>query len=680
MKKWRINTPDPQTVGEIMKKTDLSRLCAEVLVSRGLSDITALEDFFNGDELSDPFLLCGMEEAVQTISKAAEGGELICVYGDYDCDGITATAVLYGYLNCMGANVCYYIPERDEGYGINKDAVDKLRGAGVNLIVTVDNGISAVLESEYIYECGIKLVVTDHHRPSEFLPKAEAIVDPWLEDCFAPFKSLAGVGVALKLCCALDGGDYTMVMEQYSELAAIGTIADIVPLTHENRIIVRNGLNMLKITENQGLAALIEICGIDLNKLDAKTVAFSIAPRINAAGRFGSPLYALEMLINEDESAQESAYKLDDLNSQRKKCEEKIISEIYKYLSENPKELERRVLVISGKGWHHGVVGIVASKLLEKFGKPVVLISVDEDKTARGSARSIKGFNIFKCFEYCSDLLIRFGGHEGAGGLTVNEDNISALKSRIQEYAKNNCQSMPTITLTADKVLCRDDFSVEQAQGLSVLEPFGEENPVPLFAMLGARLDKIVPLANGKHQKLVLSYDGIKTECLLFGVSSESFIYSQGDTLDLLVNLSVSTFKGSKSLGIVVKDFRRHGFSQDRYFAAKDTYEAYKRGEELSFDYLNRIIPQREELVALYKLIDGRMKKPFDADTLYMRTQSKTMNYCKMRICLDIFTELGLTVCDNDSGTYSAAEVKARADLDKSKILSGLKGMINSHG
>lgn len=675
MKRWIISKPESRAVQEILNKTDLSPVCAQVMASRGVCELESLDEFFNGCDLSDPFEIKDMDKAVEAINRAVEDFKLICVYGDYDCDGITATVVLYHYLECMGANVMYYIPERDAGYGLNTQAIEALSKQGAELIVTVDNGISANKEAEYIYELGMKLVITDHHQPPEILPRAEAVVDPHRNDCSSSYKNLAGVGVALKLCAALDDGNYDMVLEQYADLAAIGTVADIVKLDGENRTIVSTGLEMIKNTENYGLNYLMEKCSVKPENINSTSIAFSIAPRINAAGRFGSPVYAVKALLEEDEDSEVQVEKLIDLNNRRKKAEAEILDSINEYISQHPEELNQRVLILCGKGWHHGVIGIVSSKIMELYGKPNIILSVDENGEARGSARSIKGFHIHKCFTYCADLLSKFGGHECAGGLTLDEKNIPEFCRRVQQYAAVNNPTMPVVTITADKVLRGSDLTVEAVQSLELLEPFGEGNPKPVFAVLGARLTRIVSLSQGKHSKLEFEYDGVRFAALLFSTRPEDVIVRTGELADMLVSVEINSYNGSESVSVRIIDYRLSGTKQEPYFAAKACYESFKKGEALPESFVKKIIPSREELVKLYKFIS--QFGTVNLDNLFMRVANgeNSMNYCKMRLCIDIFTEIGLVNYNCVSQEVCVTKVNCRKDLSQSELFVSLQQM-----
>ncbi len=668
MKRWEIKKPDPQKVDEILQKSDLTSLCAEVLVSRGYDNMEMLVDFFNNDELSDPMTLKDMPEAVEVISRAIYNGELICVYGDYDCDGVTSTTILVKYLESSGADVMYYIPYRDEGYGINKDAVDKLKEQGVSLIITVDNGILAVEEAKYIKELGIKLVITDHHQPGDELPEADAVVDPHREDCPSAFKDLAGVGVAFKLCAALDG-DYSIVSEQFSDLVALGTIADVVPLRGENRTLVKNGLRMFENSENYGLLYLLEKCGINKSRMTSNSVAFGIAPRINAAGRFGSAKTAVDALIAEDESAKFNIDNLIMLNNQRKETELLILREIFEYIDSNPEILNEKVLVISGKGWHHGVIGIVSAKIAELYGKPNFIITVDEKGIGRGSARSFEGFNVYKCLRYCEDTLLRFGGHNFAGGLTIKADDIPQFISKVAEFA-GKCENLSGMKLTADKLLEAKDFNLKMAESLSFLEPFGEGNKMPVFAIIGAVVRKIIPLSQGKHSKIEFSYEGVTETALMFSKPPATLPFNVGDKIDMLVNMEVTEYKGRSRLSIRVVDFRNHGISGKQYFAAKSCYEAYKRGEPVPQNVIHRVKPTRDELVRIYKYIMAI--KRVSIDKLFMKFNTQSMNYFKLRICLDAFNEMGLIRLIASRQEVHIVEVSKKVDLSQSTVLNNI--------
>lgn len=673
MKRWIVRKPAKEYSERIIRESGVTGLCADVLASRGFQSAGEAAEHLNTDRLSDPFIMKDMTEAAEIINKAVEDFDSICIYGDYDCDGITSTVMLFSYLECMGANVTYYIPERSEGYGLNSDAIKKLAERGVSLIITVDNGISAIDESELIYKLGMRLIVTDHHQPGDQLPRAEAIVNPHRKDCDSTFKFLCGAGVVLKLIAALENGDFDAAVNEYGELAAIGTVADVVSLSGENRFIVSRGLQLLVNSERCGINALIKKSGLK-SPITSTSLAFGIAPRINASGRFGSPTLAAKLLLTDDEQEAEMlANELDRLNNERKKSENNIIDSINESLNSEPEKIYDRVMVLSGEDWHHGVIGIVASRMLEKFDKPCFIITIEGD-ISRGSARSFGDFSVFKALDYCSDLLIKYGGHIGAGGFSLETSKIEEFNKRIQEFAKINFNVMPIPDVTAEKLILPDEINIDNIDGLQLLEPFGEGNRQPVFAMCGAVIEDIIPLSKGIHTKFKLRYGNSFMDALIFRHSPEDVFLKKGDRADFMVTLESQVFAGRKSICIIVKDFRKNGIEQKKYFAAKNTYENYKRCEELPDTYYSRIYPERKELVSVYKIIS---KERFSMDTLYMSVVSQSMNYCKMRLCIDIFSELGLVNVDMFSQEINVIKNAPKANLDDSVILRDLKNKIN---
>lgn len=670
MRKWKIASPDKNLTETLSRNGSISKLCAEVLVSRGINDVEQAAKLLNCDGLTDPFMLQDMQIAADVINEAIDNNTAICVYGDYDCDGVMATVILFSYLMELGVDVTYYIPEREEGYGMNEAAIRKLHETGTELIITVDNGITALKESELIYELGMRLIVTDHHQTLDELPRAEAVVDAHRSDCPSPYKKYCGAGIALMLVAALEGGDYTIPMELFGDLAAVATVADVVELSGENRFLVQRGLMYLANTERPGLLALMERSGILGKKLTSSSMAFSIAPRINAAGRFGSPSQAVRLLLSEDQQdAEKYADALEKCNHERKEEEEKILREVQKQIEKQPSILAQRVLVLAGKGWHHGVIGIVAARLLERFGKPVFMITIEENG-ARGSARSFGEFSVFECLNSCSEYLTKYGGHPGAGGFSLEKESIPDFSRAVAKYSAENFPEMPVLTKKVDKLLLPEDMTVENIGGLSILEPMGQGNPSPVFAICHAVLKELVPLSNGAHTKMKLIYGTMAIEALLFRTSPENVNLKCGDVCDLLVSAGVNTFGGRTSISLIVQDYRRSGVKQTKYFSAASAYEKFVRGEELSKAYYAAIVPEREELVAVYKNITSA---PMDIDSLFICMQDKGMNYCKLRIALDIFGELGLTYTDVYNGTVKKLPVNGNVNLDDSALLCELR-------
>lgn len=671
MKKWQIHQPSEEAAKQIRSSSDLSMLCAQVLAARGMHNVQEAAAFLQCDGLADPFLTADMQAAAACINTALDDGSRICIYGDYDCDGVTATVILYSYLLEMGADVTYRIPERDEGYGLNVDVVHAMHEDGVELIVTVDNGITAIAEAELIADLGMTLVITDHHQPLETLPKAAAIVDAHRADDTSPFHDLCGAGVALKLVAALDGGDTAMALEQFGELAAIATIADVVNLSGENRYLVQLGLRLLANTERVGLLALLEKSGLLGKSFTSTSVAFGIAPRINAAGRFGSPKTAVELLLCEDpDEAAELAEELERRNQARKAEEVRILEEIAEQVAENPRLLKERVLVFAGEGWHHGVIGIAASRLEEQFGKPTILITLEGDR-ARGSMRSFGAFSAFRCLHACRELLSRYGGHPGAGGFSLPTEHVERFRQAVQQYAKESNPVMPVLTLKADKLLMPQEITMENITGLEALAPFGEGNPVPVFAICHAVLQSVLPLSGGTHSKLKITYGGMAMDLLLFRTRPEEVMLKTGDVCDFLINIEVGSFQGRPQLSVIVKDYRKSGLKQAKYFAAENTYEQYCRHEELQPSFYPAITPTRDVLVQIYQRIP-QTDTTFDG--LFGGMQDlPQMNYCKFRLALDIFSELGLVQQDLWTRQVHRKPVSAKVDLQQSVLLQGLQ-------
>lgn len=680
MKKWIIGKPDDSASAELAKQCGLSPLCSSVLVSRGINSVQKACDFFNFRKdnslpaLSDPFLTKDMKAASDAVLEAVDNGEYICVYGDYDCDGITATTILYSYLECLGANVRYYINMRSDGYGLCEKGIRELADDGVQLIVTVDNGISAVNEVKLANELGMKVVVTDHHQPGESLPDALAVVDPHRTDCTSLYKDLCGCAVALKLIAAMDGGDYSAALEQFSDFAALATIADVVPLTGENRFIVESGLHYLKNTENLGLQALMKKAGVK-DRLSSVDVSFSIIPRINASGRFGSASDAVELFLTDDEQrAEELAEQLDCLNSERKAAEEQILASIEESISASPEILYDRVLVIYGEGWHHGVIGIVAARLVERFGKPVFLLSDDGDE-ARGSARSVEGFSIYEALAACGDHLTKFGGHVGAGGFSLLKENIGSFKEAMQKFAAEHYPAPPVLTIRADKVILPNELTLDAISSLSSLEPFGEGSRQPIFLIRKAVLTDIVPLSGGVHTKLRLNYGGTMLEGLLFGTKAEDILYRKGDTLDLLASFSINVFNGRTSVSMRISDMRSSSVSQLRYFNAKAAYEQFRRGEGIDPTLAKRALPTRDELILIYKTI--AKFGVISSDELFGQLDENVISYCKLRIAVDIFAELGFITYEIWSDRITFIKNPPKAAIESSKIYQSFAALIH---
>lgn len=669
MKNWIIRQQNPQQVKELSESAGITPFAAKLLLNRGITSRDEADEFFNGEEISSPFEITDMDAAAEVIKEAIESGERITVYGDYDCDGVTATVILYGYLEAIGAEADWYIPSRDEGYGLNTAAVEKLAKSGTKLIVTVDNGISAVKEADFVYENGMRLVITDHHQVPEVLPRAEAIVNPHRADDCSSCKELAGCGVALKLVAAIEE-DMDSVLENWADLAAIGTIGDIVPLSGENRILVKRGLESLAVTENGGLKALLMQCGIDEDvEVTSSLAAFTLCPRINAAGRFSHAKEAAELFLCDNPSLhRKMAENLTQLNHMRQEEEKKILSEIDEMTDKNPLILKQRVLILSGKGWSHGVIGIVASKLLSRYGKPVLIIT-EEGELSRGSARSVEGFSLFRMLTELSDYTVKFGGHTKAAGFTVETARTEEFKNAVYGYAKRNYTQMPLDSLKAEAVLSGAELTIENIESLDYFQPFGEGNPEPLFCLKNAVIKSTRSLKDGKYTAFNAEVDGREFKVLNFRCAYGDFPYGEGDSVDMLVNADINDYNGRRTVSLKLADIRKSGFSQERYFAAKSAYERLCLGEDVTEVPPGRIIPDRETQKTVYDIIKRSSSLSACADM----AADRGINYCLFRVTLDAFESVGLVRISEARDRTEKLRVSGKTDLDGCSLLQGLR-------
>lgn len=669
MKKWTVKQPDENAAKKLAQEAGISLFAAKLLINRGIFTRDEADEFFNAEELSPPEEITDMEKAVNVITAAMENGDKITVYGDYDCDGVTATVILFGYLQAMGAEADWYIPSRDEGYGLNKAAIDKIAESGTKLIITVDNGISAIEEAEYIKEKGMTLVITDHHQVPEQIPDAAAVIDPHRDDDFSTCKELAGCGVALKLVMALEG-DSDTVLEEWGDLAAVGTVGDIVPLTGENRILVRRGLESLPVTENMGLRALLRQCGVhEEDRLSAVSLAFSVCPRINAAGRFAHPKEAAELLLSENEKMiPVMAERLTMLNMQRQQEEKRILDEIMQMTENDPLLLKRRVLIVCGKGWSHGVIGIIASRLLNGFGKPVLVIT-QEGEFSRGSARSVEGFSLFKMLTCLSDQLVKFGGHTKAAGFTLLTENIEEFSAAVQEYAMMNSPQMPADVFEAEMTANAEDMTVENIDSLRWFEPFGEANPNPVLMLPDCLIKSVRPLKEGKYLAFTVEFQNREFKVLNFSSTYNSFGFKAGDRAELLVTPYVNEYKNVKSVEFRLVDVRPAGFKQDRYFAAQHAYEQLCLEEKISPALASRVIPDRNVLMTVYDAFKTSPSIKRAADV----TAAKGINYCMFRVAADAMESVGLLKIHELKGTAELLPAKGKTELENCPYLIRLR-------
>lgn len=677
--KWKLPRFDVRESRLIQAEYGVSPMIADILAARKLPPVQVAELLDDDFSLEDPMLLPDMEKAIERINEAVDAGKKIAVYGDYDCDGVTATVILVTFLQSMGADVFYYIPERlDEGYGLNAAALDEIKERGASLIITVDNGISAAKEVAYASSIGLSVVITDHHQVGTELPAAAAVVNPHRNEYTGDFRELCGAGVALKLCAALDGGDYEQVLESFGALAAVGTIGDIVPLRGENRCLVKKGLTQLPVTENLGLQALLEVSGLKDKPLNAQKIAFGIVPRINAAGRMGSAKLAAELLLCEDEErALELAREIDALNISRREAEEEILLKVQSQIEERPEMLLDRVLVVASEGLNHGVVGIVSSRLINLYGKPNIILSVEGD-TATGSARSIGFFSLYQALSACSDLLQKYGGHKSAAGMTIKTADIEDFQRELNRYAMEHHDRMPAAEQVIDKELHIGDINVEDVQALEILEPCGEENPQPVFLLRRCVIEAILPLAGDKHLKLKVNFEGKSIYVLYFRMSTSRFIYPVGSRVDILANLELNEFRDTVSIAVKLKDIRPTGFDDEKMANADHFYGKIRRGEPVDKKILGISVPTVEELRTAYKIIRQLNGKELHMDLLYLCGFVGKVNYCKYRLMLDILSELSLIRVAPDFSSVKLCEGTGKVNLEDSAILRGLQRNSNT--
>ena len=553
---------------------------------------------------------------------------------------------------------------------MNRESVEKLRDMGVRLIVTVDNGVSAAAETAYAAELGMDVVVTDHHLPGESLPPALAVVNPHRADCVSEYKDLCGAGVAFKLAAALLDVSCEEIFAKYADLAALGTVADVMPLTGENRVLVKEGLRAIGENPRPGMTALLEAAGLAGKKIKAGNLAFGIGPRINAAGRMGNAERAVRLLLETDPAAAAGlAEELNTENLSRQQAEQKIVAEAVALIEERGYAFSR-VIVVEGEGWHPGIVGIAAARLMERYGRPCLVLSLDGDK-AVGSGRSLKGFPLFEALTACGDLLERYGGHELAGGLTVAADRIEAVRTRLNAYAAE--REMPFPVLRLDCKLRPAALSVALARSLEPLAPFGSGNPEPVFGLFGMKIENILPLSGGKHIKLFLSRDGAVIQALLFGMSPADFPYEKADEVDVAVQLSVNVFRDEESLTVQMKDIRPAGGEQKARLEAFRRYENYRRGEWTAAE-ASAFLPSREDAALVFRAVRAAGNEKYSLDRL-CRGLGDKIAYEKLRVALDVLAERGVLRMEAEAGRSFLAvnPGSGKVDLEASPILQALR-------
>ena len=696
-KKWIIKEQDEALVSSLSSALGVKEITARLLINRGYTDEKSARAFLEKSDsfLYDPFLMKDMEKAVARVKSALEKGEKITIYGDYDVDGITSVSVMYMYLSSVGGKVDYFIPSREnDGYGINNTAVKAIAERGTKLIITVDTGITAIEETEYIKSLGMDVVVTDHHHCRPTLPAATAVVNPQREDCTYPFKELSGVGVAFKLLCALElelknGGKYSIALikdmcKRYIDIVTIGTIADVMPLTDENRIIVYMGLSLLENTQKVGLRALFEAAGIEISRKDRRkitssVIGFTIAPRINATGRIGNAERAVKLFISEHrEEAEALAEEFCIINKERQDTETAILQEVIREIEENGMAEKDTVLVLAGDNWHHGVIGIVCSRITEKYNLPSILISFDtckdpernDENVGKGSARSIKGLNLAESLAANAHLLEKYGGHELAAGLSLKRGNIEAFRKSINEYAREALGGKkPEVFMELETEVRLEDVNISVIDDTMRMEPFGTDNPQPLFAVQNVRIADMVKLSGGKHTKLFLTDSTGGVSALFFGADLSAEGFEVGDTVSVAASMNVNEFRGERVPQLICRDIVLVEKYVDEVAEAYKYFDGVFSGKTVIY---KEDIPVRADFAVVYKFLKKIF--PYGGGTVSIKRIAGEcgISYMKILCILRAFFEGDIIKYDRISDfdfRVTLLHTEGKSDLTKTEIM-----------
>ncbi|MBQ8690129.1 MAG: single-stranded-DNA-specific exonuclease RecJ [Clostridia bacterium] len=719
-KKWILKSSEsPEAVKskrKIAEELGINPIVADLLYTRGFETPEAAKRFLymESEMLCNPFDMADMEKGVLRVKKAIDNGEKITIYGDYDVDGVTSVCTLYLYLKSKGADVSYYIPNRaGEGYGVSAPAIDALKDSGTTLIITVDTGITAIEEVEYAKSVDVDFLITDHHECHGDIPAATAVINPHRPDCAYPFKELAGVGVVFKFVTAYEeriGHCSRMqaavrIFAEYADLVAIGTIADVMPIRNENRIIVSYGLKMIESTKRLGLIALMEAAA-GKNEQSARSdkrrkrtkittgyIGYTLAPKINAAGRIRSAELAVELFLsNNSRDASRIAEELCSANKERQNEENKIMQEAYlKIDSENM--ADDPVIVLDADGWHHGVIGIVASRITEKYSRPTILVSFEtasgepcDSDIGKGSGRSIKGMNLVEALCYCDDLLVKFGGHELAAGLSVTRGNLKAFRKKINEYAMNNLDKDAMIpTVEADCEVSLSDISLRLAEELQILEPYGVGNPIPNFMMHGVHVNEISGVSDNKHTRFSFGQDRQTVSAMFFSTSPASLGIYNGDKVDLIFNIDINEYLGRRSVQLFVKDIKPTENQDIKNEAEHRRFEEIWNGAHYTRD--EKILPSREDFAAVYRYIVASVRSGNDViahrDICYNLShghEPHEIGYIKLKIIIKVFQELNLVGIEEIAEEIYRFKVQystSKTDLEKSSLLRRIRSQMD---
>lgn len=643
VRRWILPELNSEAAARLAEECEINPFLALMLTTRQITTPEEAMSFLAGDAFDDPFGFADMDAAVERLEAAMDAGEAIMVYGDYDVDGITATALLYTYLKKRGANVFFRLPTREgDGYGLHTAQIDEFLEQNISLLVTVDNGITAVDETAYAKANGMDVIITDHHQPQQTIPAAVAVVDPHRADCPSGCVGYAGVGVAFMLVCALEG-DADTVMEEYGDLLALGMLADMMPLTGTVRGLVRRGLAVLNELRRPGIRKLLELAGQAGKEITSTRAVYTIAPRLNAAGRMESPLIAAQLLMEEDpEKAEALAERVHALNIERQTAETKIFAEIERRLKTEPALLADRVLVVDGENWPIGIIGILAARLCERYGKPAVVLTA-KDGVAKGSGRSFEGFSLFDALCASADCLTAFGGHELAAGVSLPAAAVSDFRKAVNRYAAQVYPDMPIPSLKLDVRLRPAAIDVEKLAQLAAMEPFGNGNPTPIFGLFGMRLDNITPIGNGQHLRLSFSRQDARINVLKFHTTCAEFPIPCGAVCDLAVSLEKNVYKGVISPTVLLKDIRYAATDEQTLIAAWRRYDALIRREATDATCL----PEREQMAELYRCLVRRGGFCGTLEQLYYAVETSKLSLLSIRVLLEIWREAGLMTVED---------------------------------
>ncbi len=673
-RKWKVNNLIPQQVEALQKELSVDSLVAKVLLARGItSREDALDKYRNSSPLSDPFLMKDMDKAVERIHRAIENEEKIVIYGDYDVDGVCATATLFSYLESVGANVFYKLPNREsEGYGLNSKVLKNLKDKGVELVITVDNGISAIEQVDFANSIGLDIVITDHHLPKSQIPNALAVVDPLQPDDTSPCKILAGVGVAFKLVCALEGASCEEMLDFYADFVCTGTVADLMLLEGENRTIVKAGLEILNSAPRCGFESLFKISGVLGKEITSENIAYTIAPRINAAGRMSDATSALELLLCEDEEDRDNlAAFLESENKKRQETQNKMAEDITNEILSNSDLMKDRVIVVWGDEYHPGVVGIVASRLVERYARPAIVFTKDGDEY-KGSGRSVAAFSLHNALESTKEYLIRFGGHELAAGLAVEKENLENFRRAINDFALKDENMSRTADLEADCLVTLSEINTRSVSQVDFLAPFGNGNPSPLFMARNMQITAVFPVSDGKHVRIKMRQAGHINQGIMFNVSPAEFPYKPGDYIDACFSLSIFQSENGDMVSMRIKEVRPVGMT-DKMIEDYDTYRLFINDFKLSESKKTILRPERSDVVLIYRKIMAEKVNCDDLRPLF--TAFPALSGGKIQVIIDVLLDLGLIeIVRTDLINYFApVAVSQKKDLMSSKILLSLQ-------